>query len=118
MIVIIVFFSNTPLTMYIFTTDKKVQELLIQQTRSGTVCVNDTVMQFGGKFSYIIFFSFQNCFHLLINNFLFSVDTLPFGGVGASGMGAYHGKNTYDTFVHKKGILIKNFNFISETLGS
>lgn len=46
------------------------------------------------------------------------VDTIPFGGIGASGMGAYHGKSSYDTFVHPKGCLIKNFNFIGETLAS
>lgn len=47
-----------------------------------------------------------------------TVDTLPFGGIGASGMGAYHGKQSYDTFVHHKGCLIKNFNIIGETLAS
>lgn len=46
------------------------------------------------------------------------MDTLPFGGVGNSGMGAYHGKYTYDTFVHKKGCLIKDFNIIGEKLAA
>lgn len=45
-----------------------------------------------------------------------SVDSLPFGGVGYSGMGAYHGKYTFDTFVHKKGCLIRNYNKIAETI--
>ncbi|KAF7997453.1 hypothetical protein HCN44_006024 [Aphidius gifuensis] len=82
-----------PLSFYIFTKDKAVRELLISQTRSGAVCVNDTMMQY-------------------------CVDTLPFGGVGASGMGAYHGQLTYDTFCHKKAVLVKDFNIIGETLAS
>ncbi|KAL7298334.1 hypothetical protein TKK_0008677 [Trichogramma kaykai] len=47
-----------------------------------------------------------------------TVDTLPFGGVGMSGMGAYHGKLSYDTFVHPKGCLLRTFNFIGEFVGS
>ncbi|XP_026669899.1 fatty aldehyde dehydrogenase isoform X3 [Ceratina calcarata] len=84
---------ESPLVLYIFSKDKKVQDLIINQTRSGSVGVNDTIMQ------YI-------------------VDTLPFGGVGNSGMGSYHGKYTYDCFVHKKGILIKDFNKLGETIAS
>ena len=37
------------------------------------------------------------------------VPDLPFGGVGASGMGSYHGKASFDTFSHKKSILNKSF---------
>ena len=40
-------------------------------------------------------------FHLLV------VESLPFGGVGESGMGNYHGKNSFDSFSHKKGCVIK-----------
>lgn len=47
---------------------------------------------------------------------LILVDTLPFGGVGASGMGAYHGKFTFDTFSHKKSVVVKDFNPIIETV--
>lgn len=43
---------------------------------------------------------------------------MPFGGVGNSGMGAYHGKYSFDTFVHKKSTLVRNFNFIGESLAS
>ncbi|XP_076395605.1 aldehyde dehydrogenase type III isoform X6 [Megachile rotundata] len=84
---------NAPLTLYIFTKDKRVQELMISQTQSGSVAVNDTIMQF-------------------------VVDTIPFGGVGYSGMGAYHGKYTFDTFVHKKGCLIKDYNRLIESIAS
>lgn len=37
------------------------------------------------------------------------VDTLPFGGVGESGMGAYHGKFSFDAFSHKKAVLYRGF---------
>lgn len=38
-----------------------------------------------------------------------AVDTLPFGGVGESGMGAYHGKFSFDTFSHKKAVMYRSF---------
>ncbi|CAL7939604.1 unnamed protein product [Xylocopa violacea] len=82
-----------PLALYIFSTDEKTTTLILDNTKSGGVCVND-VMMHG------------------------TVDTIPFGGVGYSGMGAYHGKYTYETFVHKKGCLIKDFNRLSEKIGS
>lgn len=37
------------------------------------------------------------------------VQTLPFGGVGESGMGAYHGKFSFDAFTHKKAVLYRGF---------
>ncbi|XP_033186226.1 aldehyde dehydrogenase type III isoform X2 [Bombus vancouverensis nearcticus] len=82
-----------PLSLYIFSTEEKTVSIFLENTSSGSVCVNDVIM------------------HV-------AVDTLPFGGVGNSGMGAYHGRYTYDTFVHKKGCLIKNFNKLGETLAS
>ncbi|XP_011344938.1 aldehyde dehydrogenase, dimeric NADP-preferring isoform X3 [Ooceraea biroi] len=83
--------GENPLVLYVFSTSKDVQELFIDQVRCGTVCVNDTVLQY-------------------------CVETLPFGGVGYSGMGAYHGKFTYDTFSHHKGCLIRNYSKIAEFL--
>ena len=68
---------DKPLALYLFTTSEKVQELFTRKTSSGGICINDTIM------------------HL-------SVEELPFGGVGASGMGAYHGKHGFDTFTHYK----------------
>lgn len=38
-----------------------------------------------------------------------TVSTLPFGGVGESGMGAYHGKFSFDAFSHKKAVLLRSF---------
>lgn len=81
-----------PLVLYVFSMSKRVQDLIIDQISSGAVCVNDTILQY-------------------------TVETLPFGGVGNSGIGAYHGKYTYDTFTHKKGCLIRNYNKFAEMLG-
>lgn len=43
-----------------------------------------------------------------------SVESLPFGGVGMSGMGAYHGQASFDTFTHKKSCLVKSMNPVAE----
>ncbi|MEQ9668246.1 aldehyde dehydrogenase [Coleofasciculus sp. G2-EDA-02] len=75
-----------PLALYLFSKDKHKQQQVLQQTSSGGVCLNDTVMQVG-------------------------VTTLPFGGVGDSGMGNYHGKASFDTFSHFKSVLKKGFWF-------
>ncbi|XP_069674375.1 aldehyde dehydrogenase, dimeric NADP-preferring-like [Periplaneta americana] len=82
-----------PLAFYIFTKNSKVKRTLIESVPCGGICCNDTVMHAG-------------------------VDTVPFGGVGHSGMGAYHGKYSFDTFTHKKSCLVKNFSSIGEKLGS
>jgi len=72
-----------PLALYIFTQNKNLQKQVLQETSSGGVCINDTVMQVG-------------------------VSSLPFGGVGDSGIGSYHGKASFDTFSHYKSVL-KNY---------
>jgi aldehyde dehydrogenase (NAD+) len=71
-----------PLALYVFTKDKEAQEKILKQTRSGGVCINDVIMQM-------------------------PVPELPFGGVGASGMGHYHGEYSFKTFTHAKGVLRK-----------
>ncbi|XP_029664659.1 aldehyde dehydrogenase, dimeric NADP-preferring isoform X2 [Formica exsecta] len=81
-----------PLALYIFSQDKGTVSVIIKNTSSGNVLVNDVLLHA-------------------------TVETLPFGGVGNSGIGAYHGKYTYDTFTHKKGCLIRNYNKIAEMLG-
>ncbi|XP_011883251.1 PREDICTED: aldehyde dehydrogenase, dimeric NADP-preferring isoform X3 [Vollenhovia emeryi] len=80
-----------PLVLYIFSQDKGTLSLMLSNTSSGNVLGNDTLLHA-------------------------AVETLPFGGIGYSGMGAYHGKYTFDTFTHKKGCLIRNYNKIAETL--
>ena len=69
-----------PLALYLFTEDRSIQNQVIAETVSGGVCVNDTVSHILGK-------------------------DLPFGGVGASGMGTYRGKAGFDCFTHYKSVL-------------
>ncbi|WP_438718332.1 aldehyde dehydrogenase [Enterococcus sp. AZ109] len=69
-----------PLAMYIFSQDKKEQEYIINRTSSGGLCINNTVM------------------HLVS-------DKMPFGGVGMSGIGSYHGKYSFETFSNARSIL-------------
>lgn len=71
-----------PLAIYFFSSRKKFAEKMIQKYSFGGGTVNDTLVHF-------------------IN------DKLPFGGVGNSGMGAYHGKFSFDTFSHKKSITMR-----------
>jgi acyl-CoA reductase-like NAD-dependent aldehyde dehydrogenase len=69
-----------PLALYLFTHDRAVQERILEETASGGVCINDTLTHIFGK-------------------------ELPFGGVGASGMGSYHGKASFDCFTHYRSVL-------------
>jgi aldehyde dehydrogenase (NAD+) len=73
-----------PLALYLFSQNKNLQKRVLQETSSGGVCINDTVMQVG-------------------------VSSLPFGGVGDSGIGNYHGKASFDTFSHNKSVLKNSF---------
>ncbi|MCT0201180.1 aldehyde dehydrogenase family protein [Synechococcus sp. CS-603] len=75
-----------PLALYLFSQSLSAQETLLAGTSSGGVCFNDVVMQVG-------------------------VPELPFGGVGASGMGNYHGKAGFDTFSHHRSVLRRPFRF-------
>lgn len=72
--------NPNPLALYLFTRDKKVEEKIVQSVSFGGGCINDTV------------------FHII-------TPYLPFGGVGSSGMGMYHGKSSFETFSHQKSIL-------------
>ena len=71
-----------PLAAYYFTCSRKRENYFLQHTSFGGGCINDTVM------------------HLASSH-------MPFGGVGDSGMGGYHGKDSFETFSHKKSILKK-----------
>jgi acyl-CoA reductase-like NAD-dependent aldehyde dehydrogenase len=73
-----------PLALYLFSNNKNLQQQILQATSSGTACINETVMQIG-------------------------VSSLPFGGVGDSGIGSYHGKSSFDTFSHYKSVLHNPF---------
>ena len=68
-----------PLALYIFAEDQDFSEEILQKYRFGGGAVNDVVVHIANK-------------------------NLPFGGVGSSGFGGYHGKFSFDTFTHKKSI--------------
>jgi len=72
-----------PLALYFFSTNRKKQQRILANVSFGGGCINDTIMHLANPY-------------------------LPFGGVGNSGMGAYHGKASFDTFSHRKSILKKS----------
>ncbi|KAF9585478.1 Aldehyde dehydrogenase [Lunasporangiospora selenospora] len=72
-----------PLGLYLFSDDKDQQEQVLRETRSGAVCINDIACHF-------------------LNH------SLPFGGVGNSGIGNYHGRYSIDTFSHKRAVMTRS----------
>ncbi|XP_069729809.1 aldehyde dehydrogenase family 3 member A2-like isoform X1 [Phaenicophaeus curvirostris] len=72
-----------PLALYVFSNNKKLIKRVISETSSGGFTGNDVIMHF-------------------------FLSTLPFGGVGNSGMGSYHGKHSFETFSHRRSCLIKD----------
>lgn len=75
-----------PLALYLFTNDRGVQARVLANLPFGGGCVNDTVLHISSSHA-------------------------PFGGVGSSGMGQYHGKFSFDTFTRKKTVLYKGWRF-------
>ncbi|TVU02417.1 hypothetical protein EJB05_52098 [Eragrostis curvula] len=73
-----------PLAIYGFTRNEKLKRRIIEETSSGSVTFNDAIVQYG-------------------------MDSIPFGGVGASGFGQYHGKYSFEMFSHKKAVLKRSF---------
>ena len=74
---------DRPLALYVFSDSKRTQEAVVARTTSGGAGINATVLQV-------------------------AVPDLPFGGVGASGTGAYHGRAGFETFSHRKAVLAKS----------
>lgn len=75
-----------PLAAYVFTDDKEFEQKCVERISAGSMCINDTSM-------------------FMLN------PELPFGGVGVSGMGRYHGKYGFDSFSHQKSVLKRSFSF-------
>ncbi|KAH0749032.1 hypothetical protein KY290_028264 [Solanum tuberosum] len=73
-----------PLAAYLFTSNKKLEEEFVMNISAGGLLINDTTLQV-------------------------ALSTLPFGGVGESGMGSCHGKFSFDSFSHKKAVLRRSF---------
>ena len=72
-----------PLALYLFTQSSAFEKRILREVSFGGGCINDTII------------------HLATHH-------LPFGGVGHSGMGSYHGKKSFDTFTHEKSIMKKS----------
>lgn len=75
--------KSKPLALYFFSTNNSNQKKVIRNLRFGGGCINDTVAHLGNS-------------------------ALPFGGIGNSGFGQYHGKTSFDTFTHSKSIMKKS----------
>lgn len=75
-----------PLAIYAFSKNEAFKKKLLLETSSGSITFNDAIIQF-------------------------LCDALPFGGVGQSGYGRYHGKYSFDTFSHEKAVLHRSFFF-------
>uniref|UniRef100_A0A3Q3X264 Aldehyde dehydrogenase n=1 Tax=Mola mola TaxID=94237 RepID=A0A3Q3X264_MOLML len=80
-----------PLALYIFCSNKKAVKRMIEETSSGGVTVNDVMMHY-------------------------TLCSLPFGGVGQSGMGRYHGRHTFDQLSHHRACLIRSLGLESVNL--
>ncbi|HIL91177.1 MAG TPA: aldehyde dehydrogenase family protein, partial [Cycloclasticus sp.] len=77
--------NERPLALYLFSNDKKIQDKIIKNTMSGGVCINETVLHAGQH-------------------------DMPFGGIGNSGMGHYHGQEGFNEFSKLRPIF-KQFKF-------
>ena len=88
--------GEKPLSLYIFSKNREEIRTVLQQVSFGGGCVNETIMHIGNE-------------------------NMPFGGVGESGIGAYHGRDRFDAFSHKKSMLIKsswlNFDLLKPPYG-
>jgi len=72
--------NPNPLAFYLFTADSKKEKEWIEAVHFGGGCINNTAWHFTNHH-------------------------IPFGGIGNSGIGAYHGKSTFDTFTHSKPVM-------------
>ena len=77
--------GDKPLALYVFSRDEETAGMVLAATSSGSAAVNHAVLQLAHP-------------------------DLPFGGVGASGYGAYHGQASLETFSHRKSVLHKPFS--------
>ncbi|MFD0713466.1 aldehyde dehydrogenase [Paenibacillus sp. GCM10027626] len=80
------YYTPKPLALYLFTTQRPVQERIVEAVSFGGGCINDTLMHLATPY-------------------------LPFGGVGGSGLGSYHGEYSFRTFSHYKSVLKQTTKF-------
>uniref|UniRef100_A0A3B3ZSU0 Aldehyde dehydrogenase n=1 Tax=Periophthalmus magnuspinnatus TaxID=409849 RepID=A0A3B3ZSU0_9GOBI len=77
-----------PLALYVFCTDQKGIDKMLEETSSGGILINDVLMHY-------------------------TLNSLPFGGVGQSGMGRYHGKHSFDQLSHHRSCLVRSLTMES-----
>ena len=78
--------GEKPLALYLFSNDSSAEQRVLSSTSSGGVTINGTILHIANS-------------------------KLPFGGVGPSGMGSYHGRYSFETFSHRKAVLRRGFKF-------
>jgi aldehyde dehydrogenase (NAD+) len=78
--------KDKPLALYLFTKNKNVEKDVFSKISFGSGAINDTIMQISNR-------------------------DLPFGGVGSSGIGSYHGRTSFETFSHLKSVVKKSSLF-------
>jgi aldehyde dehydrogenase (NAD+) len=78
--------GEKPLALYLFSNDSSAEKRVLSETSSGGACINGTIMHISNS-------------------------KMPFGGVGPSGSGAYHGQHSFETFSHRKAVLRRGFKF-------
>ncbi|XP_034568053.1 aldehyde dehydrogenase family 3 member B1 [Notolabrus celidotus] len=76
--------GDTPLALYVFTEESSIVNTVLENTKSGGFCSNDGIV------------------HM-------ALPTLPFGGIGGSGIGSYHGRWGFETFSHRRGCLLRGW---------
>ena len=82
---------DRPLALYLFTKSSRTADTILRRTVSGAACVNDTLM------------------HIV-------AEDLPFGGIGPSGIGHYHGRYGFDTFSKLKPVFYRRWPGLSRLL--
>ncbi len=78
-------YGDKPLALYLYTRDSSMENKIVKSCFYGSGCINDNIVHLANE-------------------------ELPFGGIGASGMGKYHGKYSFETFSHQKSIM-RNVNY-------
>ncbi|OEL19067.1 Aldehyde dehydrogenase family 3 member F1, partial [Dichanthelium oligosanthes] len=103
-----------PLAIYAFTRDSKLRRRIVDETSSGSVTFNDAVVQVNylqppldrSSNKFIIAMALPM---VDLDSSQYAIDGLPFGGVGQSGFGQYHGKYSFEMFSHKKAVMKRGY---------
>jgi aldehyde dehydrogenase (NAD+) len=100
-----------PLAIYAFTRDAALRRRIVDETSSGSVTFNDAVVQVlpptrRRRQTIVVLLVLDLC---VLSASQYAIDGLPFGGVGQSGFGQYHGKYSFEMFSHKKAVMKRGY---------